>query len=116
MKNLNRCLPLLIGCQLCLGTAIAQESKPPQGDHYERIFAAFERLPIRNLESAYLHCARESEQRMLSVDEAAFCSIGSEVLKKRRFGGDFDAMLAWWKVHRNDKSDNNGNAGLASDK
>ena len=36
----------------------------------------------------------------MGFDEAALCSIGFEALKKRKFGGDFNAMLAWWRLHR----------------
>ena len=66
----------------------------------DRHFVAFERQPLADVERLYLQCARESEQRLLGPGEAAVCSIAGEVLLKRRFGGDFNALLAWWKVHR----------------
>ncbi|WP_280154835.1 hypothetical protein [Piscinibacter sp. XHJ-5] len=49
-----------------------------------------------------LRCARDSSQRLLLHDEAFQCSIAADVLKARSFGGDFEAMLAWWRRHRDD--------------
>ncbi|HEY6133944.1 MAG TPA: hypothetical protein VIW70_08205 [Rubrivivax sp.] len=49
----------------------------------------------------YLNCCDESERRVLGFEEAARCSIAAaEVLKRRSFGGDFGAMLAWWRLQR----------------
>lgn len=59
-----------------------------------------ERLSDRELEVLFLHCARESSERLMGFDEAALCSFGFEALKQRRFGGDFNALLAWWRLHR----------------
>ena len=64
--------------------------------------ARFERLSETDLKALYLRCARESSQRRLSQDEAVLCSIAADVLKARSFGGDFDALLAWWRRHRDD--------------
>jgi len=29
--------------------------------------------------------------------------IAGEVLKARLFGGDFNALLGWWRLHRDDR-------------
>lgn len=68
----------------------------------DRLRANFERLPERDLERLFLRCSRESSQRLIGFDEAALCSVGFEALKKRKFGGDFAALLAWWKLHRDE--------------
>lgn len=65
-----------------------------------QMFVALERQPVADVERLYLQCAREGEQRLLGFGEAAVCSIAHEVLLKRRFDGDFSALLAWWKAHR----------------
>jgi len=69
----------------------------------DQLRAHFERMPERDLERLFLRCSRDSSERLLGFDEAALCSIGFEALKKRKFGGDFDAMLAWWRLHRDDR-------------
>ena len=64
-----------------------------------------EHLPESDLERLFLLCSRESSQRLMGFDEAALCSVGFEALKKRKFGGDFDAMVAWWRLHRDERPD-----------
>lgn len=62
----------------------------------------FEQVPSDCLKTFFLHCSREAGERVLALGEAAVCSVGYEVLLKREFGGDFDALLAWWRVRRPD--------------
>ena len=66
----------------------------------EHLAARFEALPESDLKVLYLSCSRESSQRLLDPGEAAFCSTAGEALKRRSFGGDFDALLAWWRAQR----------------
>ncbi|TFZ05437.1 hypothetical protein EZ313_01835 [Ramlibacter henchirensis] len=61
-----------------------------------------ENLPEATLKTLYLRCARESNRRLLSFDEAFHCSTAADILMRRSFGGDFDAMLAWWRRNRDD--------------
>jgi len=68
----------------------------------EQLLAAFERMPEPQLKSFYLLCSREASQRMLDFDDAARCSMANDALLKRSFRGDFDALLAWWRVYRDD--------------
>ena len=62
-----------------------------------------EKLPETALKTMYLGCARVSSKRLLSLDEAVQCSAAADVLKDRSFGGDFNAMLAWWRRHRDEQ-------------
>lgn len=71
----------------------------------DQLRAHAERLPERDLERWFLRCSREASERLMGFDEAALCSIGFEALKQRKFGGDFEAMLAWWRLHRHDPPD-----------
>ncbi len=82
---------------LALSVGAAAQPSIQVRDHPDQVAIAFEQAPIDHLESIYLRCAREAELRLLSVGEAALCSTASETLLKRRFGGDFDAMLSWWR-------------------
>jgi hypothetical protein len=66
----------------------------------EELHARLEALGEPALKVLYLRCADEAEQRLLSLDEAAPCSMAAEVLKRRSFGGSFEALLAWWRQQR----------------
>ena len=75
-------------------------SAAPACLHPDQALAHLERLSETDLKALYLRCARDSSQRRLSQDEAVQCSIAADVLKARSFGGDFDALLAWWRRYR----------------
>lgn len=57
-------------------------------------------LPLAQLEAGYLQCDRVSSSRVLDLYEATVCSATGEALLKRRFNGDFGALLAWWRAQR----------------
>ncbi|MCG3189156.1 MAG: hypothetical protein LKCHEGNO_01429 [Burkholderiaceae bacterium] len=64
----------------------------------DTIAARFEAMPEAELKTLYLHCSAEADRRLLDIGEAAVCSIAYEALKRRIFGGDFEALLAWWRA------------------
>lgn len=68
----------------------------------EQLFTTFERMPEPQVKGFFLLCSRESSQRMLDFGDAMRCSMANDALLKRSFRGDFDALLAWWRVHRDD--------------
>ena len=98
MKTEKRHGAIAIAFACVLATLPALSS----ADDSQALVARFEHVAEADLKSQYLSCARVSSQRMLGMDEAAVCSIVAEVLKKRSFGGDFDALLAWWRLHRDE--------------
>ena len=59
--------------------------------------AAVERLSEPELKAFYMHCSRAAMRRGLGGGDIALCSVGYEVLLKRAFRGDFQALLAWSK-------------------
>lgn len=61
-----------------------------------------ERLSERQHKVLALRCAHESGKRAFAQGEAAFCSLAWELLRQRSFAGDSDALLAWWRAHRDD--------------
>lgn len=67
-----------------------------------RVQAEFTQLSTTCLKELYLRCSREASQSLLGFGEATWCSFAHEALLKGEFGGDFNALLAWWQVHRND--------------
>jgi hypothetical protein len=65
---------------------------------FDRAFA--QHLTPAQLKKIYLACDLASSTTRLEMQEAMKCSVVSEELKQREFGGDFDRMLAWWKTQR----------------
>lgn len=61
---------------------------------------AMERLPEACLKRLVLECHRAAGERMLDLGSAAMCSMGYEALLRKGFGGDFQALMAWWRGDR----------------
>lgn len=59
--------------------------------------AQFERMPQSCLRAIVRQCTAAAGDAMLDVATANACSFGYEALLKKGFGGDFQAMLAWWR-------------------
>lgn len=93
-------------CVLVSAAALGQNlpGTSEWGDR-ERVQAHFELVAETDLKALYLHCDRVSRRRLLALNEAAHCVIAAEVLKARSFAGDFDALLAWWRLHRDERPD-----------
>jgi len=102
MKPQSRVLATA-GCAVLCATALAQTAADirvlsPQ----QQFLARFERLSDAQLKEYFLRCSRDATERLLALDEGALCSAAQDALKNRSFGGDFGALLAWWRVHRDD--------------
>ena len=69
----------------------------PMLDRAERI-RAYESLGEPCLKRLLVECSAAANHRLLDQGSAFACSIGYEALLKRHFGGDFQAMLAWWRT------------------
>jgi hypothetical protein len=54
-------------------------------------------LSVDRLKAAYLECDRSARTRLIDGATAGLCSTIGEELMRRGFGGDFDALLAWWR-------------------
>lgn len=59
--------------------------------------AQFEGLPSHCLKSIVRRCTTAAGEAMLDTGSAAACSFGYEALLRKDFGGDFQALLAWWR-------------------
>jgi hypothetical protein len=62
--------------------------------------AAQQDVRLETLERAFWRCDYEATQGRLDRAAAMECSVATEALKARKFGGDFGAMLAWWREHK----------------
>ncbi len=111
--RLSRCL--LVACALGTGgpAALAQaadpSARPPRAcaepeyaghpllQREERI-AQYEGLGEQCLKRLALECNAAASRHLLDAGSAFACSLGYEALLRRGFGGDFQAMLAWWRT------------------
>ncbi len=98
--NLPACSCIVLG--LSFPAAAPAQTTAPAPPSCQRVSSP-ETLPETALKTMYLSCARASSERLLSLDEAVRCSTAADLLKERSFGGDFNAMLAWWRRHRGEQ-------------
>jgi hypothetical protein len=66
------------------------------------IVAQMNDVPAHELRHVYLACARESKQRLLDIGEAVVCTTVADTLLAREFHGNFEALLSWWRTHRDE--------------
>ncbi len=69
----------------------------PMADRQERI-SQYEGLGEQCLKRLLVQCQAAADRDLLDSGTAHACSIGYEALLKLGFGGDFQAMLAWWRT------------------
>lgn len=60
----------------------------------------FEQMPESCLKVMFMECAAATREHILDLGSATFCSVGYEALLKRGFGGDFHALMGWWRSQR----------------
>ena len=91
-----------LGCLVFhLHIALGQASPP--------VDASFARsLTPAELKRVYLACDFEATRSRLSPSDVMHCSILSEELKNRVFGGDLDRLLVWWRTQRLQQEDGVG--------
>ncbi|WP_418316883.1 hypothetical protein [Piscinibacter sakaiensis] len=82
------------------GAAASAPAIDPFGGlgYRERLLIHFDHLPVPRLEAQVLACDRSSRIRMMGFEEGALCAMAWDALLKRHFGGDVNALLAWWRT------------------
>lgn len=68
----------------------------------EELLAQFERMPRPCLEGIFRECTAASSRGLLDLGAAAVCSFGYEALLRQGFGGNFHALMAWWRSEKQD--------------
>ena len=61
------------------------------------LLAQYERLPPACLQEIFRGCSEAASHGVLDFSTAAVCSFGYEALLRQQFGGDFPALMAWWR-------------------
>jgi hypothetical protein len=87
-SSITRCVvPLMLGAvQAAVAAPLHEASLSPDAA-----------VPLAQLKRQYLACDAAASQRLMGSGEAAVCSVVSERLLREGFGGDFDALLSWWR-------------------
>ena len=105
MKNLSLRTLLLAAVLGAAHPAFAQapeKCEPPQTESIplgqrEAMLKQYEQLPHSCLRAIVQLCTEASRTMLLDQGTAAACSFGYEALLSQGFGGDFHALLAWWR-------------------
>jgi hypothetical protein len=84
-----------------LACTLPAAAEHPLGDRAGQL-AQYERLPQSCLREIFNACSRASSQTLLDFDSAAVCSFSYEALLKQGFGGNFGALLAWWRSQKSE--------------
>lgn len=66
--------------------------------HRQDRIAQYEGLGEQCLKRLVVECNAAASRQLLDAGSAFACSLGYEALLRRGFGGDFQAMLAWWRT------------------
>lgn len=94
-------VPAQQGADTRNGTVVKQGASAQRAIDTQHAVAA---MPVvvatEQLESAFWLCDYASTDRAFQPVDAMACSVVTEDLRKRRFGGDFDAMYTWWQGAR----------------
>jgi hypothetical protein len=62
--------------------------------------AAAQGPSLEALERAFWRCDHAATRGLLDAGTTMECSVATEAFKARRFGGDFAALLAWWRANK----------------
>ncbi len=104
---MKKTILLSIAALMC-GAAVAASQPvqpkvalPTAGDSVaERFLPEVKAMGMPELEKTYWMCEGETKTGMLDLGDGASCSIVYEELKLRKFKGDFNAFMTWWKVEK----------------
>lgn len=89
---------LLTSCGL-LAAALAVAALP-RAARAENPLDAVARLSDARLEQVFWDCERLAARIAVPLDTGAMCARAGDELRQRRFDGDFERMLAWWRSHK----------------
>ncbi|HEY8047985.1 MAG TPA: hypothetical protein VIE63_02350 [Ramlibacter sp.] len=112
MRSLFTWKKLALAGALCTGAWLAHASDAPdrqcrvpvdeRGALPDRTAAIsrMEQMSDACLKRLLFQCGDAANQRVMDLGSASTCSMGYEALLHKSFGGDFVAMLAWWRGER----------------
>lgn len=57
-------------------------------------------LRVAELERLFWHCDWQATTQRLDEGQFTACAAAADELKLRKFGGDFERMIDWWRQHK----------------
>jgi hypothetical protein len=60
-------------------------------------------VDMAELERAFWVCDHRASRGLMDSGMAESCGRATELLKVRRFDGDFQRLLAWWQQHKDER-------------
>ena len=91
----RRAPAIVIAAAMALVACVACWSVPSSA---QAVVAAEWSVPA--LEKAFWACDHAATNGRIDSGSGATCASLTETLKQRKFDGDFRAMLAWWRQHK----------------
>ena len=53
-----------------------------------------------DLEKTFWMCDHAAAKGMIDVNQAAVCGAVTDELRREKFDGDFEKLLAWWRLNK----------------
>ena len=85
--------PLLLSAASCLVLLAGPAGAEP-------MCASVAALSLDHLKTTYLACDKAATEAVLDASTYQRCAVVGEELLKRGFDGDFERMLAWWRLEK----------------
>jgi hypothetical protein len=85
---------VLLAMACTAGFALAQDVVPPLPA------SGIEEASLAELEDAFWVCDYIATTRGVTAAPRAACRSVTEEVKKRKFGGDFERFVAWWRDNK----------------
>jgi len=92
-----RMLVACLAALACFGCAAAPAAIPDAGDAAPTTAESHE---IAMLERAFWYCDYVATTRGVLAAPIVACKHATDELKARKFGGSFQALLAWWQANK----------------
>ena len=94
---------VVVACALAIGAANVSGEVGPvaPGMHPARLLESnVLAQPVADLEKAFWVCDHIAATRGVEATPVELCSVIYDVLKTRKFGGDFEQLLDWWRQNK----------------
>lgn len=56
--------------------------------------------PFVKLEKTFWICDHAATKGMIDINQAAVCGSITDELRREKFDGDFEKLLAWWRLNK----------------
>jgi hypothetical protein len=102
---MKKTLLLSIAALVCgMALAASPQTAPPAPTatpkNVTEVPAVIAKLSLPDLEKAFWACEGGAKSGLVDMGSAADCSIVYEQVKERKFKGNFNTFMVWWKAEK----------------